>query len=82
MTGTTAAGTRAVAYVRWTRRTPLAAILAVVTVVVVGLVAKFAVESSTDLTYELHWTTTMPVLIALLTLVINGEWNKRRAQYS
>lgn len=69
-------------YLRLTRWTLVVAVVAFGTVASVGAIAKLIIESWTSLEYEIHWTTSVPVLVVLVTLVVNGEWNKRRVQYS
>lgn len=68
-------------WLRFSRRTTVPAFLLSVAFVVVGaLVAKWLIEEYTQLTYEIHWTTTVPVLVVLFTLALNFEFNARRAR--
>jgi hypothetical protein len=51
--------------------------IALVLVPALALVTKTLVEGLTPLAYEIHWLETVPVLVVLFALGINGLWNER-----
>jgi predicted Na+-dependent transporter len=51
--------------------------IAAVLVPALAYAIKFAIEIPTDLTYELHWTSTMPVIFVVFAGIINGTLNIR-----
>lgn len=68
-------------WLKFSRRTTVPAFLLAVGFVVVGaFAAKWVVERYTSLQYEIHWTTAVPVLVVLITLALNFEFNARRAR--
>lgn len=60
-----------------TRATPLAILAAFAIVSMMALVAKVIIEGATTLSYEIHWTTTVPPLVLALALVLNARMNVR-----
>lgn len=55
-------------------------VLGLVAVAAVALLAKVAIEATTDLTYTIHWVRTVPLLAVGFGWVIHGEWNRRLLQ--
>jgi hypothetical protein len=65
---------------QFTLWTPVAVLIAILLVGGGAVVAKGIIEALTPVEYEIHWTTSVPVLVALFACGLNWEWNKRRGQ--
>lgn len=65
-------------YTRFSGRNAIRAILlAVAAVVGIAFTAKLLFENVLGIQYEIHWTTTVPPLIAGFAWLLHGELNKR-----
>lgn len=61
------------------RRVALSLLAALVVVPAGALVTKTLVEGLTSLTYTIHWTETVPVIVLAVAFVINGMLGERAA---
>lgn len=59
------------------RRVAVALVVGFLAVTAVAFATKALVESTTDLTYTIHFESAVPLLTVGFALLLNGEWNRR-----